>query len=237
MVRYFHSTGGYVATILNTFCRKTLHAEGQCTYRDILVTETNHMDAAQAVYNWLSKHPHIDAERTEIWSVSMGSFFGLQAAAALGDQVRGAAVTFVCHEPGLTSLMNRAAPSYIMRFMYMSGYSDEDEFDRFIERFNLMPIVNEIKCPILIQAGEDDELSPLEFSDELATRIHGPKKLVIYEGERHAIGGNNLSALGENWFAMLADWCLDRVDGKPAPNERVFINSFGQASVEPYAAG
>jgi dienelactone hydrolase len=212
--------------------------QGECTYRDILVTETNHMDAARAVYNWLSKYPHIDAERMVIWSVSMGSFFGLQAAAALGDRVRGAAVTFVCHEPGLTSLMNRAAPSYKMRFMYMSGYSDEDEFDRFIERFNLMPIVNEIKCPILIQAGEDDELSPLEFSDELAARIHVPKKLVIYEGERHAIGGNNLSsALGENWFAMLADWCLDRVDGKPAPNERVFINSLGQAAVEPYAAG
>ena len=108
--------------------------QGECTYRDILVTETNHMDAARAVYNWLSKHPHVDAERTVIWSVSMGSFFGLQAAAALGDKVRGAAVTFVCHEPGLASLMNRSAPSYKMRFMYMSGYTDEDEFDRFMEK-------------------------------------------------------------------------------------------------------
>jgi hypothetical protein len=98
-----------------------------------------------------------------------------------------------------------------------------------------MPIAGELKCPVLIQAGEDDELSPLEFSDTLAGKIRSPKKLVIYEGERHAIGGNNLSsALGENWFAMLADWCLDRIDGKPAPNERVFINALGQAKSEPY---
>ncbi len=209
--------------------------QGECTYRGILVTETNHMDAARAVYDWLSKHPHIDTGRAVIWSVSMGSFFGLQAAAALGDKVRGAAVTFVCHEPGLNSLMNLAAPSYKMRFMYMSGHTDEGEFDKFVEKFSLMPIAGELKCPVLIQAGEDDELSPLEFSDALAGKIRSPKKLVIYEGERHAIGGNNLSsALGENWFAMLADWCLDRIEGKPAPNERVFINALGQAKVEPY---
>jgi dienelactone hydrolase len=210
--------------------------QGECTYRDILVTERNHMDAGRAVYDWLSKHPHIDATRSVIWSVSMGTFFGLQAAAALGDAIRGAAVSFVCHEPGLTSLMNRSAPSFKMRFMYMSGHDDEDAFDRFMEKFSLLPIADGIKCPVLIQAGEDDELSPLEFSDELAGKIRPPKKLVIYEGERHAIGGNNLSsALGENWFTMLADWCLDRIDGKPAPNERVFINSLGQAVTEPYA--
>jgi pimeloyl-ACP methyl ester carboxylesterase len=209
--------------------------QGECTYRDILVTPTNHMDAARAVYDWLSKHPNIDVSRSVIWSVSMGSFFGLQAAAALGDKIRGAAVTFVCHEPGLFSLMNRSAPSYKMRFMYMSGHTDEDEFDRFIEKFSLTPIAGDIKCPVLIQAGEDDELSPLEFSDELAGMIRSPKKLVIYEGERHAIGGNNLSsALGENWFAMLADWCLERIEGKPAPNERVFFNALGQAKTESY---
>jgi len=209
--------------------------QGECTYREIPVTENNHMDAARAVYDWLSKHPHIDAGRCVIWSVSMGTFFGLQAAAALGDKICGAAVTFVCHEPGLNSLMNRSAPSFKMRFMYMSGHDDEDEFDRFMEKFSLLPIAGDIKCPVLIQAGEDDELSPIEFSDELVGRIRSPKKLVIYEGERHAIGGNNLSSsLGENWFTMLADWCLDRIEKKPAPNERVFINSFGQANTEPY---
>jgi dipeptidyl aminopeptidase/acylaminoacyl peptidase len=122
-----------------------------------------------------------------------------------------------------------------MRFMYMSGHDSEEEFDRFIEKFSLLPVAGAIKCPVLIQAGQDDELSPIEFSDELVGKIRSPKMFVIYEGERHAIGGNNLSSsLGENWFTMLADWCLDRIEGKLAPNERVFINSFGQAKLEPY---
>jgi dipeptidyl aminopeptidase/acylaminoacyl peptidase len=131
--------------------------------------------------------------------------------------------------------MNRAAPSFKMRFMYMSGHEDESEFDRFVEKFSLFPIARDIKCPVLIQAGEDDELSALEFSDELVGEITSQKKFVIYEGERHAIGGNNLSsALGENWFTMLADWCLDRVEGRPAPNERVFIDSLGRSEVTPF---
>jgi hypothetical protein len=87
---------------------------------------------------------------------------------------------------------------------------------------------------VLIQGGEDDELSPIEFSEDFVKALKVPKKLVVYEGERHAIGGNSASYLGENWFTMLADWCLDRINGKPAPNERVYINSLGQAATTAY---
>ena len=209
--------------------------QGECTIREIFVTEKNHMDAALAVYDWLSRHPHIDKNRVVLWGISMGTYFGLQAAAALGNRIKGAAVTFVCHEPGMNGLMDMSAPSFKMRFMYMSGHDDEAAFDRFKEKFSLMPYAGRIKCPVLIQAGEDDELSPIEFSDALLERIKAPKKFVVYEGERHAIGGNNLSSyLGENWFTMLADWCLDRVEGRKPPNERVFINGLGQANATPY---
>ena len=59
--------------------------QGECTIREIFVTEKNHMDAATAVYDWLSKHPHIDPNRIVLWGISMGTYFGLQAAAALGQ--------------------------------------------------------------------------------------------------------------------------------------------------------
>ena len=209
--------------------------QGECTIRDIFVTESNHMDAAKAVYEWLAQHPHIDASRLVLWGISFGTYFGLQAAAALGDRLRGAAVTFVCHEPGMNALMDMSSPSFKMRFMYMSGHDDEAEFDRFKQKFTLHPYVGQIACPVLIQAGEDDELSPVEFSDDLLGKIKSRKKLVVWEGERHAIGGNKLSSyLGENWFTMLADWCLDPVEGREAPNERVFVKSFGQANAVPY---
>ena len=208
--------------------------QGECTMSGLHVTSTNHMDAAKAVFERISRHPHVDADRSVVWGVSFGSYFALQAAAALGDRVKGAAVSFVCHEPGMNSLMDMSSPSYKMRFMYMAGYDDEAKFDRFKRGFTLMPVAPKLKCPVLIQAGDDDELSPIEFSDALVDKIKAPKKFVIYEGERHAIGGGSAAYMGENWFTMLADWCLDRVNGKTPPHERVQINAQGQQNVTKY---
>ena len=208
--------------------------QGECTFSEIFVTPTNHMDAAKAVYTRLAKHPNIDADRVVVTGVSFGSYFGLQAAAALGDKVKGAAVSMVCHEPGMNSIMDMASPSFKMRFMYMAGFDDERRFDAFKNKFTLLPQAGRIKCPVLIQAGEDDELSPIEFSHALLDRIKTPKKFVVYEGERHGLGGGSSSNLGENWLTMLADWCLDRVNGKTPPSEHVFINSVGQTTVTPY---
>jgi dienelactone hydrolase len=208
--------------------------QGECTISGLHVTETNHMDAALAVFERLSQHPHIDMDRVAIWGISFGSFFALQAAAALGNRLKGAAVTFVNHEPTLNSIMDMASPSFKMRFMYMAGFDDEEQFDAFKQKFAITPVLERISCPVLVQGGEDDELSPIEYSGEVVAKLKVPKKFVIYEGERHAIGGNTASYLGENWFAMLADWCRDRIDGKPAPNERVHINALGQATVTPY---
>jgi dienelactone hydrolase len=209
--------------------------QGECTIREIFVTEDNHMAAAAAVYNWLANHPHIDKEHIVLWGISFGSYFGALAAAELGDKLKGAALTYVCHEPGMNALMEQASPSFKMRFMYMAGYSDEAKFEKFKKRFTLHPHVGKIKCPLLIQAGEDEELSNIEFTDELIAKIKTRKKFVVYEGERHAIGGNLASYLGENWMTMLADWCADRIAGKTAPHERVHFNSLGQASVTPYS--
>jgi dienelactone hydrolase len=208
--------------------------QGECTISELFVTEDNHMDAARAIHAHLAQHPHLDVGRAVVWGVSFGSFFALQAAAALGEQLKGAAVSFVTHEPALNAIMDMASPSFKMRFMYMAGYDDEDKFDAFKAKFSVDPLVDMLKCPVLIQGGEDDELSPIEFSEDFVKALQVPKKLVVYEGERHAIGGNSASYLGENWFTMLADWCLDRINGKPAPNERVHINSLGQAATTAY---
>jgi cephalosporin-C deacetylase-like acetyl esterase len=207
--------------------------QGECCIRNLFVTPTNHQDSTRAVYEWLVRHPHIDSSRIVLQGVSFGSYFGMQGAWALGHQIKGAALSFVCHEPGGNTLFNQAAPSFKLRFMYMAGISEEAVFDKWVEGFDLRSIAREVKCPVLIQAGEDDELSPIEYTYELFDMLTCPKRLVVYEGERHAIGGAMAGQLGEPWFPMLVDWLRDRAEGRTMKSEKVFIDMLGRAHANP----
>jgi len=115
-----------------------------------------------------------------------------------------------------------------------SGYDDEAAFDRFCERIDLRPSASRIKAPYMVIAGEKDQLSPIEHTEELFALITAPKRLVIYEGANHGVGEAPSAANGEDQVTMLADWLLDRVNGKPAVSERVWIDSAGRARAEPF---
>jgi cephalosporin-C deacetylase-like acetyl esterase len=210
--------------------------QGECCVREIFVTPANHQDSTRAVYEWLIKHPHIDRNRIVLQGISFGSYFGLQGAKAIGDNIKGAAVTFVCHEPGGNAIFNQAAPSFKLRFMYMAGISDEAEFDKWVQGFDLRPIAKDIKCPVFIQAGEDDELSPIEYTYQLFDMLTCKKKLVVYEGERHSIGTGMAAQLGEPWFPMLVDWLRDRAEGRRMTSEKVFIDALGRAHSTPVSS-
>jgi dienelactone hydrolase len=205
--------------------------QAECVSRGIRVTATNHADAGLAIHDWLARRPAIDPERLALRGVSFGSFFGVQMAAALGAKLNGVVSAFVAHEPGLRTLFESASPSFKMRFMMMAGYEDEDAFDDFARGFDLRPYAARLACPILIQAGEDDELSPLEHTQALFDLIRAPKRLVVYEGARHVLRGGGSVAAGESTDTMFADWLLDRFAGKPMASERVFITAAGQARV------
>lgn len=204
--------------------------------RGIFFTERNFGDAGLAVHDWLSRHPAIDTNRLVIRSSSFGSYFGTVAAAALGDKIRGYAVTGVCQEPGCYTIFNMASPTFKARFMFMSGYDDEAAFDRFCQKIDLRPVAPKLVCPYMVIAGENDQLSPIEHTEQLFETITAPKRLVIYEGANHGVGDAPSVAAGEEKNTMLADWLLDRVKGKKAKSERVWIDSSGRATATRFKA-
>lgn len=205
--------------------------QGECCTIGIHVTERNHMDAAVATYDWLAAHPAIDSTRIAVRGTSFGTFWGLQWAAALGDKIKGLGVSGVCHEPGCDTIFNQATPSFKLRYMFMSDYESEAEFDTFAQKLDLRPIVGDIACPVLIVAGEEDQLSPVEHSHELFGRIKTPKKMVVYEGANHSISDSMSNRLGENRNTLVADWLADRIADKPMASETVFIDSTGRSHV------
>ena len=174
--------------------------QGECCTLGIHVTESNHMEARIATFEFLAAHPAIDAGRIAIRGTSFGSFWGTQAAAVLGDRIKGCAVSGVCQEPGCNTIFNMASPSFKLRYMFMADI-------------------------------EDDQLSPIECTYELFDLITAPKRLVVYQGANHSVADATSASLGESRHTLMADWLLDRLNGKPMTSERVFVDSAGNAHV------
>lgn len=209
--------------------------QAEAVTRGIFFTENNFGDAAEATWGWLQKRREIDLDRVVVRGTSFGSYFGTVFAAALGDRIKGFAATGVCQEPSCDTIFNAASPTFKMRFMFMSGYEDEVAFDAFATRIDLRPFAAQIVCPYMVVAGEADQLSPIEHTENLFTLIKAPKKLVIFEGANHGVGDAPSVANGEEKVTMIADWLLDRINGKPFVSERVFVDSSGRTQHTPYA--
>jgi pimeloyl-ACP methyl ester carboxylesterase len=208
--------------------------QAEAASRGIFFTPTNFADAGLAIHDFLSRRPDIDMSRLAIRSSSFGSYFGTVAAAALGDKIRGYAVTGVCQEPGAYTIFNMASPTFKARFMFMSGFEDEAAFDEFCAGIDLRPVAPKIRCPYMAIAGENDQLSPIEHTENLFQLIQAPKRLVIFEGANHGVADAPSVDNGEDKNAMLADWLIDRINGKPFASERVWIDSAGRAQATPF---
>jgi fermentation-respiration switch protein FrsA (DUF1100 family) len=201
--------------------------QGECCVREIHPTATNWMQAGPAVLSWLRSSTEVDPDRVALQGTSMGSFWGTQVA-SVDDRLKGCAVRSVCHEPGANTIFNMASPTFKLRFMYMTGFRDEGEFDKFAQTLSLKGIGEKIKCPYLIIAGEDDHLSPIEYTYDLLETVSAPKQLLLYEGADHGLGGSTSSALGPFAPTFLADWLKERVDSKPMQTKHMKVDATGQ---------
>jgi dienelactone hydrolase len=199
--------------------------QGTALERGLFVTESSAAEAGAAILAWTRGQPEF-AGPAVLAGNSFGSFWATQMAAAM-DGLAGCAVSAVIHEPGMHEIFETASPTFKARFMYMAGYDDEDAFDAFASRLDIGPSADGIRCPLLILAGEDDELSPLQHTIALARRIESPVDLVVYRGEKHSIGGGPAAAFGPNRHHLVAGWALDRVAGRPAVDRFRVVDAAG----------
>ena len=192
----------------------------------------NWVATGKAVCDWLAKRPEIDMSKVVCSGTSFGTLFGT-VLTANEPRVSACAVLSVCHEPGCHTIFQEASPTFKKRFMYMSGITDEAQFDKFRQSITWEGHADRIKVPYLCVAGEFDELSPVEHSVRLVEALKGPKQMVVYQESRHSVGNVAASNLGPFPQIMIADWLADRVAGKPFPSEHWFVRSTGQIDKKP----
>ena len=185
------------------------------------------IDTGKAVVNWLTSRPEVDPARIGLAGNSFGSFFGT-IAAAHEPRIRAVAVAAVCHEPGFHTIFEEASPTFKMRFMYMSGITDEAGFDEFRKGMTWEGHAEKIRVPYLCVAGEFDELSPLEHTERLMNALGGPKRLVVYQDARHSVGNVPAANLGPFPPILISDWMAATLGGKAFPSEKWYVEASGR---------
>jgi dipeptidyl aminopeptidase/acylaminoacyl peptidase len=199
---------------------------------DVHVSMEAWMATGKACVDWLEKRREVDAERIGLSCASFGTFFGT-IAAAHEPRIRAIAADKVCHEPGFHCIFEEASPTFKMRFMYMSGYRDEEAFDRFRQTLTWVGHSQKIRAPYLCLAGECDELSPLHNTVTLMKTLRGRKRLVVYAGARHSLAYAPSTQLGPSNSVMVADWIAATLDGKSFPSERWDVKATGEVVKSP----
>jgi dienelactone hydrolase len=177
--------------------------------------------------DWLTARPEIDPTRIGLSGNSFGSFFGTLAAAH-EPRIRAVSVSAVCHEPGFHTIFQEGSPTFKMRFMYMSGITDEAKFDTMRQTMTWEGHAEKVRVPYLCVAGEFDELSPIEHTERLMKAVAGPKRLVIYQDSRHSVGNVPAANIGPFPQVLMADWMLASLNGKPFPSERWYVEAGGR---------
>ena len=193
----------------------------------------NWIATGPALVDWITARPELDATRIAVAGTSFGSLFGT-VVTGNEPRIKACAVMSVCHEPGCHTIFQEASPTFKKRFMYMSGITDEDEFDEFRKTITWEGHAEKISVPYLCVAGEAEELSPLEHSERLMAALQGPKQMVVYQESRHSVGNVPAANLGPFPPILLADWLADRVAGKPLVSERWFVAGSGEITKTAY---
>lgn len=200
------------------------------------LTATNFADAADAWLDFIAAEADLDDSRVGVYGRSFGSYATTLIAGRYAERIKGAAGALVVHEPGLTTLLHEAAPSFQARFQFMLGATDEEELDRRASTFDLRPIAPKISCPFLAVAGEIDQLSPTQHTIDLVQEMSGTREVMVYEGERHAIGLSLAAKNGPNWHSYIAEWMRRTViEGEQrGPEARMsFVHADGSVTTTP----
>lgn len=209
--------------------------QGEAPIRGVKFTPTAWIDAGEALMSWCAGRAEVDDDRIVGFGLSFGSYWMAQIAATQ-PRLRGSAVGLVCHEPGCHMIFEMASPSFKARYMWMSGLEhDEAAFDEMATRIDLRPLIPKMSAPWLVVAGDEDELSPIEHSYELASVCPAPAPMLVYQQGRHALSLPTPSvALGPNWLTYSADWLLDRVNGVPAEEYLDYVLPSGRVDRRPH---
>ena len=119
--------------------------------------------------------------------------------------------------------------------MFMSGITDEREFDEFRKTIDWNGYAQKIKGAYMVACGEYDQLCPLEHTETFMKALGSPKQLLVYEGGNHIIALTTATQNGPEPRMHQVEWMAARLEGAPSRNERWFVETSGNIIKEAMA--
>ena len=201
--------------------------QGETLLHGLKVTIDNYERSISAVIDYLQTRQEIDADRIGFMGLSMGSYWGVRCAAA-EPRLKGVYTALGCYG-SMGRIFNGAQPNMKANYMFMSGYEDEEAFDRELAtKMNLWDLAPKVKCPVFMGFGEFDALQTVEEALKLYEMIDAPKEICIFEDEFHPLGG-----VAAEFFRHGAEW-LERAlrgDFGGGRDERRYMRRWGDVQV------
>ena len=200
--------------------------QAECRVLGLTVNMENWTAVGKAAVDWLLARPEIDPGKIGAFGNSFGSFF-VTIVTANEPRICACVANSNNLEPGFHAIFEEASPSYKKRFMYMAGFTDEARFDAFRKTLTWEGQAGKIRVPYLCVSGEWDELSPMLHTERMLKGMSNPRRLVVYQEARHAIGACPSVNLGPHPPTLVADWMAQRFAGLPMANERWYVDNTG----------
>jgi pimeloyl-ACP methyl ester carboxylesterase len=202
--------------------------QGTSNLRNIKLTPDNYERAIMAVADWLQAREEVDPEAIVIQSHSMGSFWGLQAAASGDPRIKAVAGPWASYIDKYY-ILDTFSPRYKQLFGYLMGASSEAQLNEWVGQMTVSGREADIKCPVLLTVGEYDSRSPIELIYDFYDKINAPKELWVYEDSFHQAklfggDGNRLDC-----HMMCMDWLVEALAGKikPGHDRNTYLRSGG----------
>lgn len=198
--------------------------QGESRAGGLTVDLTNYERAISRYIDHLAALPEVDAGRIGMFGISMSGYWGMRAAAT--DDRLAALAGFEGVYGDFHTIFDRAQPTFKHNYMHMSGYADEDLFDRELAaRMPLGDLVADITCPVFMGIGEFDELTRLDQALATYERVRAPKEMRVYENEFHPLGGTAAEV-----FRFGAEWLERALNGEfrePGRDVRHYVHQDG----------
>jgi dienelactone hydrolase len=207
--------------------------QGEALTRSVWYDPDRYAELAPGLYEALAARPELDPERVMLFGRSFGSYLATQLAAR-EDRFAACGVAMTCFETGGFSIFETASPTFLLRFMYMTGSETEEEVEAVMSRLSTEGLSENLNRPYCVVAGEDDNLSDLGHTYRHMNAVPGPKTLIVYQGGNHGFHSTAASVMGPEPLSTVSDWLYDRAQGVPLESTHTVIATEGTVKTVPW---